>query len=57
MSEPTYLGYGRGGQVLFFVVPALVGAGLGEELISLGVVVRDEGGKHHWRRPDRPVEP
>ena len=26
------------------------------ELVNLGVVVRDEGGKQYWRRADRPVE-
>jgi hypothetical protein len=35
MSEPTELGYGRGGQALFFVVPALVGAALGWGLRAL----------------------
>ena len=29
---------------------------LREELATLGVVVRDEGGKQYWRRTDRPVE-
>jgi hypothetical protein len=29
MTEPTYLGYGPGGQALFLVAPALIGAGLG----------------------------
>jgi hypothetical protein len=35
MTEPTNLGYGRGGQALFLVVPALVGAGLGWGLWAL----------------------
>ena len=35
MTDPTYLGYGRGGQALFLVVPALIGAGLGWGLWAL----------------------
>ena len=35
MSEPTELGYGRGGQALFFLVPALIGAALGWGLWAL----------------------
>jgi hypothetical protein len=35
MSEPTNLGYGRGGQALFLLVPALIGAGLGWGLWAL----------------------
>jgi hypothetical protein len=31
-------------------------ADLRAELINLGVVVRDEGGKQYWRRTDRAVE-
>lgn len=35
MSDPTELGYGRGGQVLFFVVPAVLGVALGFGLWAL----------------------
>lgn len=35
MSEPTELGYGRVGQALFLVVPAVVGAALGWGLLAL----------------------
>jgi cysteinyl-tRNA synthetase len=84
------LGYNRGGQALFVLIPALIGAGLGlwsetaqglsagaravlsmraralkdkkaadaadlrTELINLGVVVRDEGGKQYCRLANRP---
>ncbi len=35
MSVPTSLGYGRGGQALFFVVPAVLGVALGFGLWAL----------------------
>lgn len=35
MSEPTELGYGRVGQALFIVVPAVIGAALGWGLLAL----------------------
>ena len=35
MSEPTELGHGRGGQTLFIVVPAVIGAALGWGLLAL----------------------
>jgi hypothetical protein len=35
MTEPTELGYGRGGQALFVVLPALIGAALGGGLWAL----------------------
>ena len=35
MTEPTELGYGRVGQALFIVVPAVIGAGLGWGLLAL----------------------
>lgn len=35
MSAPTELGYGRGGQTLFIVVPAVIGAALGWGLLAL----------------------
>ena len=31
-------------------------ADLRAELINLGVVVRDEGGKQYWRLADRPTD-
>jgi hypothetical protein len=31
-------------------------ADLRAELINLGVVVRDEGGKQYWRLTDRPAD-
>lgn len=35
MSEPTHLGYGRGGQALFLIVPGVLGAALGLGLWAL----------------------
>ena len=57
MTEPTYLGYGRGGQQARMLKDgkAADAQDLRAELNSLGVV-RDEGGKQYWRRADRPVE-
>jgi len=28
-----------------------------EQLVNLGIVVRDQSGQQCWRRTDRPVEP
>jgi hypothetical protein len=56
MSEPTDLGYGRGGQALFFVVPVLRTAVRTvfldrRELVLLG----DDSNELAWEKTDRSV--
>jgi hypothetical protein len=56
MSEPTDLGYGRGGQALFFVVPVLRTAVHAvfldrKELVLLG----DDGNELARKKTDRPA--